>query len=208
MVILESTSPVGTTENVSKKLAELRPDLTFPHKKGEASDIRIAYCPERVLPGKIMSEIVENDRVFGGITPKCAELAVELYKTFVTGSCITTDARTAELVKLAENSCRDAQIAFANELSMICEKFEIDVWELISIANRHPRIDILEPGPGVGGHCIAVDPWFIVDSVPDQALLIRTAREVNNAKTEFATEKIKAKIFDYLNDHPEKTQMR
>ena len=137
---------------------------------------------------------VENDRVFGGITPKCSEFAVKLYKTFVTGTCITTTARTAEMVKLAENSCRDTQIAFANELSMICEKFEIDVWELISIANRHPRINILEPGPGVGGHCIAVDPWFIVDSVPDEARLIRTAREVNDSRSNLLQKKLKQKF--------------
>lgn len=182
LVILESTSPVGTTEKISEWLAEARPDLTFPHVRGEESSIRIAYCPERVLPGHIMRELVENDRVIGGITQRCSEAAAGLYKIFVRGECVITNSRTAEMCKLTENSFRDVNIAFANELSIICDKLDIDVWKLIRLANRHPRVKILQPGPGVGGHCIAVDPWFIVDSAPDEARLIRTAREVNDCK--------------------------
>jgi UDP-N-acetyl-D-mannosaminuronic acid dehydrogenase len=162
LVILESTSPVGATEKMASWLADARPDLTFPQTHGEASDIRVAHCPERVLPGHVLRELVQNDRVIGGMTPKCSEAATRLYKLFVEGECIITNARTAEMCKLTENSFRDVNIAFANELSMICDKFDVDVWELIKLANRHPRVNILQPGPGVGGHCIAVDPWFIV----------------------------------------------
>jgi len=190
LVILESTSPVGTTEQVAHWLAEERADLTFPHQVGEASDISIAYCPERVLPGHILRELVENDRVIGGLTPKCAEKTLQLYKKFVLGECMLTHARTAEMVKLTENAFRDVNIAFANELSMICDQLKINVWELIKLANRHPRVNILQPGPGVGGHCIAVDPWFIVDGAPKQAKLIKTARLVNDAKPEFILTKI------------------
>lgn len=193
LVILESTSPVGTTENVSRWLAEGRPDLRFPHQ-GPDPDVHVAYCPERVLPGKIIKELVHNDRVIGGMTPRCSELAVELYKIFVKGECITTQARTAEMCKLAENSFRDVNIAFANELSIVCEKLGIDVWELIQLANRHPRVKILQPGPGVGGHCIAVDPWFIVSGAPKEAKLIRTAREVNDGKPHWVIDKVKRKI--------------
>lgn len=175
LVVLESTSPVGATEQMAAWMAELRPDLSFPQQSGENSDIRIAHCPERVLPGHVIRELVENDRVIGGMTPRCSELARELYQSFVRGECILTDARTAEMCKLTENSFRDVNIAFANELSIICDKLDINVWELIRLANRHPRVSILQPGPGVGGHCIAVDPWFIVDSAPEQARLIRTA---------------------------------
>jgi len=201
LVILESTSPVGATEQMAEWLAEYRADLTFPKTHQENSDIRIAHCPERVLPGHVVRELVENDRVIGGLTAKCSQQAVELYKTFVQGDCVITNARTAEMAKLTENSCRDVQIAFANELSIICDKLDINVWELISLANRHPRINILQPGPGVGGHCIAVDPWFIVSKTPEQAQLIHTARKVNDAKPEWAIEKIKneALVFEKEN---------
>ncbi|MBW1465422.1 UDP-N-acetyl-D-mannosaminuronic acid dehydrogenase, partial [Campylobacter jejuni] len=161
LVILESTSPVGTTEQMAKWLAEERSDLSFPHQCGEVSDIKIAHCPERVLPGQVIRELVENDRIIGGMTQKCAEYAIRLYKIFVQGECIMTNARTAEMTKLTENSFRDLNIAFANELSILCDKLDINVWELIKLANRHPRVNILQPGCGVGGHCIAVDPWFI-----------------------------------------------
>jgi len=205
IVILESTSPVGATEKMSEWLQIERPDLSFPQTAGEDSDIRIAHCPERVLPGHVVKELVRNDRVIGGMTPKCSSLAIELYKTFVEGDCVVTNARTAEMAKLTENSCRDVQIAFANELSLICEQLDIDVWELISLANRHPRINILQPGPGVGGHCIAVDPWFIVSKTPETAKLIKTARQVNDSKPKWVIDKVKAKVFDFLTEHPEKS---
>ena len=205
LVILESTSPVGATEQMAEWLAQERTDLTFPQTSGEESDIRVAHCPERVLPGHVVRELVENDRVIGGLTNKCSEAAVELYKTFVKGGCVITNARTAEMAKLTENSCRDVQIAFANELSIICDKLDIDVWELISLANRHPRINILQPGPGVGGHCIAVDPWFIVARTPEQAQLIHTARKVNDSKPKWVINKVKLAIADFLLANPEKT---
>ncbi len=182
LVIVESTSPVGTTEGVSEYLAELRPDLTFPHAAGEAADIHVAHSPERVLPGRVLLELVRNDRVVGGVTPACAKMTAALYHMFVDGECLLTSARTAELVKLAENAYRDVNIAFANELSLVCDRLEINVWDVVALANRHPRVDILKPGPGVGGHCIAVDPWFIVDSAPDDTVLIRAARGVNDGK--------------------------
>lgn len=190
LVIVESTSPVGTTERVAEILAELRPDLTFPQSAGNHADVQVAHCPERVLPGRIFTELVENDRAIGGMTPRCSQRAVALYGIVVRGECFTTTARTAELAKLTENSFRDVNIAFANELSIICDRLEIDVWELIAIANRHPRVNILQPGPGVGGHCIAVDPWFIVHSAPEEARLIRTAREVNDSKPWHVLQKI------------------
>lgn len=190
LVVLESTSPVGATEQMAAWMAEHRPDLTFPQQAGESSDIRIAHCPERVMPGHVLRELVENDRVIGGMTPKCSELARDLYQTFVRGECILTDARTAEMCKLTENSFRDVNIAFANEMSVICDKLDINVWELIRLANRHPRVSILQPGPGVGGHCIAVDPWFIVDSAPEQARLIRTARTVNDDKPRYVIDRV------------------
>jgi UDP-N-acetyl-D-mannosaminuronic acid dehydrogenase len=192
LVILESTSPVGATEQMAAWLAEARPDLSFPQTAGEHSDVRVAHCPERVLPGHVLRELVENDRIIGGMTAKCSAAAAALYKTFVEGECIITNARTAEMCKLTENSFRDVNIAFANELSIICEKLEINVWELIRLANRHPRVNILEPGPGVGGHCIAVDPWFIVAQSPDEARLIRTARIVNDSKPDVVIQKIVA----------------
>lgn len=191
LVILESTSPIGTTERLSRWLADARADLTFPHQAGELSDIRIAHCPERVLPGHILREVVENDRIIGGLTRKCAQAATLLYRVFAKGQIHLTNARTAEMAKLAENAFRDVNIAFANELSMICDRLRINVWELIRLANMHPRVDILRPGPGVGGHCIAVDPWFIVAADPDRSPLIRTAREVNDAKPGFVVEKVR-----------------
>lgn len=205
LVVLESTSPVGATEKMSDWLAAARPDLTFPQTHSEASDIRVAHCPERVLPGRVLVELVQNDRVIGGMTPKCSEAATVLYKTFVQGECVITNARTAEMCKLTENSFRDVNIAFANELSIICDKLNINVWELIKLANRHPRVNILQPGPGVGGHCIAVDPWFIVSQTPDEARLIRTAREVNDSKPDWVIDKVKLAVADYLQANPDKT---
>lgn len=205
LVILESTSPVGATEQLASWLAADRPDLRFPESSDCDADVNIAHCPERVLPGHVVRELVENDRVIGGLTQKCSERAVELYQIFVQGDCVITNARTAEMAKLTENSCRDVQIAFANELSIICDKLDINVWELISLANRHPRINILQPGPGVGGHCIAVDPWFIVSKTPAEAQLIHTARKVNDYKPEWVVNKVKLAIADYLLQHPDKT---
>lgn len=199
LVILESTSPVGSTEQMAQWLAEVRPDLTFPQQTGESADINIAYCPERVLPGQVIHELVANDRVVGGMTPRCAERASILYKTFVKGQCIVTNSRTAEMCKLTENSSRDVGIAFANELSIICDELDINVWELIRLANRHPRVNILQPGPGVGGHCIAVDPWFIVDKSPKTARLIRTAREVNDCKPHYVIDKVKVAAAKFKN---------
>ena len=181
-VILESTSPVGTTEALRDRLAALRPDLAMPGLSAGTPDVSIAYCPERVLPGRILEELTHNDRSIGGITPRCARKALAFYKLFVRGTCVTTDARSAEMTKLVENAYRDVNIAFANELSMIADRMGLDVWEVIRLANRHPRVNILQPGPGVGGHCIAVDPWFIVHGAPEESLVIRTAREVNDAK--------------------------
>lgn len=205
IVILESTSPVGATERMSEWLAQARPDLTFPQTHGENSDIRVAHCPERVLPGKVMEELISNDRVIGGMTTACSDMASALYKTFVQGQCVVTNARTAEMAKLTENSFRDVNIAFANELSMICDTLEINVWELIALANRHPRVNILQPGPGVGGHCIAVDPWFIVSRTPDIARLIKTARIVNDDKPEWVLQKINTAVGAWLMEHPNKT---
>lgn len=204
LVILESTSPVGATEQMAAWLAEARPDLTFPQTHGESSDIRIAHCPERVLPGQVLRELVQNDRVIGGMTPKCSEAATRLYKTFVQGECVITNARTAEMCKLTENSFRDVNIAFANELSIVCDQLGINVWELIKLANRHPRVNILQPGPGVGGHCIAVDPWFIVSQSPDHARLIRCAREVNDSKPAWVIDKVKAAVSALEAAHPER----
>ena len=197
LVILESTSPVGATEQMATWLAEARPDLRFP-QHGEDCDVFIAYCPERVLPGKVMVELLENDRVIGGMTPACSARASELYRIFLRGECVETNARTAEMCKLTENSFRDVNIAFANELSLICAEQQINVWELIALANRHPRVNILQPGPGVGGHCIAVDPWFIVAQNPKLARLIRTAREVNDAKPTWVLDQVKQQLADCL----------
>ena len=190
LVVVESTSPVGTTESVSARLGELRPDLSFPHALGDASDIRVAYCPERVLPGNALAELVANDRVIGGVSPSCARGARRMYETFVKGECHLTDARTAEMVKLSENAFRDVNIAFANELSVVCDALGVDPWAMIRLANRHPRVDILQPGPGVGGHCIPVDPWFIVHSEPERTPLMQAARMVNDGKPEWVARRV------------------
>jgi UDP-N-acetyl-D-mannosaminuronic acid dehydrogenase len=182
LVILESTSPPGTTVELSRWLGKHRPDLTFPHEVGDAPDVRVAHCPERVLPGRTMIEIVTNDRVIGGVGEGCAKRARTLYEVFTKGECLLTDATTAEMAKLSENAFRDVNIAFANELSMVCDHLGIDAGDVIALASRHPRVDILRPGPGVGGHCIAVDPWFIVSTAPQQSRLIRLAREVNDER--------------------------
>lgn len=182
LVIVESTCPVGTTEKVCELIRQERPDLRVPIAGEPYPDISVAYCPERVLPGRILIELVTNDRCIGGITEQCARKAQRFYETFVKGECTITTARTAEMVKLAENAFRDTNIAFANELSMLADHLGVDVWAVIQLANRHPRVNILSPGPGVGGHCIAVDPWFLVHSAPDIANLIRTSRQVNDEK--------------------------
>jgi UDP-N-acetyl-D-mannosaminuronic acid dehydrogenase len=193
-IILESTSPVGTTEQVRDLLAELRPDLKVPGRTGDQADVAIAYCPERVLPGRILVELIDNDRVIGGITPRCARKALAFYRRFVRGACVTTSARAAEMTKLTENAFRDVNIAFANELSLVADTMGVDVWEVIRLANRHPRVNILQPGPGVGGHCIAVDPWFLVSADPANTPLIRTARQVNDGKTDHVVAKAAALI--------------
>ena len=194
LVVLESTSPVGTTEQIADTIAELRPDLVSS-RSGSRRELSVflAHCPERVLPGHIIRELVDNDRIIGGINRASAEKARDLYRSFCNGGMHLTDARTAEMAKLVENSSRDVSIAFANELSMICDRLGINVWELIELANRHPRVNILQPGPGVGGHCIAVDPWFIVAAAPKEARLIRTAREVNDAKPHWVLDRVKSK---------------
>lgn len=204
LVVLESTSPVGATEQLADWLSDMRGDLSFPQTVGDNADIKIAHCPERVLPGQVVKELIVNDRVIGGISSKCSKRAIELYKMFVEGECIVTNSRTAEMAKLTENSCRDVQIAFANELSIICDKLDINVWELISLANRHPRINILQPGPGVGGHCIAVDPWFIINKTPNEARIIHIARKVNDLKPEWVINKVKIAISDFLQTNPDK----
>jgi UDP-N-acetyl-D-mannosaminuronic acid dehydrogenase len=193
-IILESTSPVGTTEALRDRLAALRPDLHFPGLSPATPDVAVAYCPERVLPGRILDELIHNDRSIGGITPRCARKALAFYKLFVRGACVTTDARSAEMTKLVENAYRDVNIAFANELSIIADRMGLDVWEVIRLANRHPRVNILQPGPGVGGHCIAVDPWFIVHSAPDEARVIRAAREINDGKMHHVLERATALV--------------
>jgi UDP-N-acetyl-D-mannosaminuronic acid dehydrogenase len=190
VVIIESTSPVGTTEKVQEWLMQLRQDLTFPKTHGGKSDIRIAYCPERVLPGQVIHELVSNDRLIGGITEECSKAATAVYKKFVKGNCVHTNSKTAEMAKLTENAYRDVNIAFANELSIISEKLNINVWDLIKLSNLHPRVNILNPGPGVGGHCIAVDPWFIVSRNPEEANLIKMARIVNDSKPLTIIEKV------------------
>jgi UDP-N-acetyl-D-mannosaminuronic acid dehydrogenase len=198
LVILESTSPIGTTEGIAERISERRPDLQIGMNGSEDGAIFVAYCPERVLPGRILTELINNDRCIGGITPACTRRAQRFYKTFVRGACVATTARAAELVKLTENAFRDTNIAFANELSLICDRFDINVWEVIDIANRHPRVNVLRPGPGVGGHCIAVDPWFIIDSAPDLARVMRMSREVNHGKTQMVIRRAEALI----DDHP------
>lgn len=197
IVVLESTSPPGTTEMVSSWISAVRPDLRMPRDGQNGADIYVAHCPERVLPGRIMIEIITNDRVVGGLTPACAQKAASIYRLFAQGEILLTDAASAELAKLVENAYRDVNIAFANELSLISEALHIDVWEVIRLANRHPRVKILSPGPGVGGHCIPVDPWFIVSAAPGLARLIRTAREVNDHRPHHVAEQVvmKAKRF-------------
>ena len=197
LIIIESTSPVGTSKKMSRILKKLRPELSFPHEDLNEIDINIAYCPERVIPGNTLNELVSNDRVIGGITDECADMASKFYSKFITGKCHKTNAETAELSKLAENSFRDVNIAFANELSMICDENNINPWELIEIANKHPRVNILQPGPGVGGHCIAVDPWFIVAN-SNVARLIQQSREVNLYKTEYVFKKLEKEIKNIL----------
>jgi UDP-N-acetyl-D-mannosaminuronic acid dehydrogenase len=198
LVILESTSPIGTTESIAKTIHQRRPDLNVGGiDKEDGATISVAYCPERVLPGRILTELINNDRCIGGITPWCTRRAQRFYKTFVRGACVPTTARAAELVKLTENAFRDTNIAFANELSLICDRFDINVWEVIDLANRHPRVNVLRPGPGVGGHCIAIDPWFIIDSAPDLARVMRTSREVNNSKTMSIIERAQTLIEDH-----------
>lgn len=196
LIILESTSPVGATEHMAQGLAAIRPDLKVPTENRQEGDfdVYIAHCPERVLPGHVMRELVENDRIIGGMTPECAERAKELYKVFVEGECLLTDVRTAEMAKLTENAFRDVNIAFANELSMISNRLDINVNELIDLANKHPRVNILQPGCGVGGHCIAVDPWFIVSQTPDLAKITRAAREVNDYKPKWVIKQVVAEF--------------
>lgn len=198
IIILESTSPVGTTDKIEELLKEHNIDT---------SRIYIAHCPERVLPGHIMRELVENDRIVGGTTEAATKMTAEFYREFVQGEVLQTDAKTAEMAKLTENSFRDTNIAFANELSILCDKFGINVWELIRLANRHPRVNILQPGAGVGGHCIAVDPWFIVHAGGEDAKIIRTAREVNTYKTEWAIEKIKNTALLFENKYGRKAKI-
>jgi UDP-N-acetyl-D-mannosaminuronic acid dehydrogenase len=194
LIILESTSPVGTTERIAEIITEFRPELynSTPNPQ-HSSPVYIAHCPERVLPGHIIRELVDNDRIIGGIDKASAQKARDLYKTFCNGNIFLTDSKTAEMAKLVENSFRDVNIAYANELSIICDRLGINVWEMIELANKHPRVNILNPGPGVGGHCIAVDPWFIVASAPEEARLIRTAREVNDFKPHWVLNRVKAK---------------
>src|SRR5690606_12395745 len=192
LIILESTSPVGTTEMISSKLAQLRPDLTFPTGAGEEADVPLAYCPERIIPGNMVAELVENDRIIGGLSPASTQAAAALYATFVKGQLVPTSGRAAEMVKLTENAFRDVNIAFANELSKICDRFGVDVWEVIELANHHPRVAILKPGPGVGGHCIAVDPWFIIHAAEDLSPLMQAARQVNDSKPPYVVERVRA----------------
>jgi len=192
LIILESTSPVGTTEQIATWIAARRPDLKLPSPTSEHSDIYLAHCPERVLPGTVLRELIYNDRIIGGISRECAKSGARLYSSFVSGKLHLTNARTAELVKLVENAFRDVNIAFANELSKICDQLHINVWETISLANHHPRVNILRPGPGVGGHCIAVDPWFVISAVGKEAKLMRAAREINDSMPDRVVTKVKA----------------
>ncbi len=192
LVILESTSPVGTTRQLSELLGKLRPNLTFPHAEGEEADVLVAYSPERVLPGRILTELVQNDRSIGGLSKKSSERATALYATFVEGELVTTSAEAAELVKLTENAFRDVNIAFANELQAVCRKVNLNVWEVIELANRHPRVNILQSGPGVGGHCIALDPYFIIHAAPEEAKLIAAARKINSERPASVVQEIQA----------------
>lgn len=193
IVVLESTSPPGTTESIGRWIGALRPDLRMPNDGDPSADIFIAHCPERVLPGRIMIEMITNDRVVGGLTRRCAERAASIYRVFAQGEILLTDAASAEMAKLVENAYRDVNIAFANELALITEALHIDIWEVIALANRHPRVSILSPGPGVGGHCIPVDPWFIVAAAPHLSPLIRTAREINDRRPAHVAEQVVAR---------------
>ncbi len=193
LYVIESTSPIGTTEKMADIIFAERPELK--------DKIHIAYCPERVLPGNVIYELIHNDRVIGGIDPESTEKAISFYARFVQGTLHKTNARTAEMCKLTENSSRDVQIAFANELSLICDKAGINVWELIDLANKHPRVNILQPGCGVGGHCIAVDPYFITADFPMESKIIATAREINNYKSFWAAEKVKNAMLEFELKH-------
>ncbi|SFG89272.1 UDP-N-acetyl-D-mannosaminuronic acid dehydrogenase [Desulfotomaculum arcticum] len=207
LIILETTVPVGTTEKIAGWISELRRDLYLSQLPAPAAplpgatekQIFLAHCPERVLPGQILKELMENDRIIGGINQLSGEKARAFYQKFVSGGLLLTDARTAELTKLAENSFRDVNIALANELSYICDKFGINVWELIKLANRHPRVNIHQPGPGVGGHCITKDPWFIIDAAPDESKIIRAAREINDNRTNYVAARVKEKAACFKN---------
>jgi UDP-N-acetyl-D-mannosaminuronic acid dehydrogenase len=202
LVVLESTSPVGTTRHIIDVIASARPDLRMPRPdEGVEGDIDFAYSPERVIPGSTTHEIVTNDRVIGGVTARAAQRTYALYKRFVTGACHITDDKTAEMVKLSENAYRDLNIAYANELSVLCDRFGINVWEMIELANRHPRVSILSPGPGVGGHCISVDPWFLVAGAPDIARLIRTVREVNEYKPHYVYRTVEEAVARHPHAH-------
>lgn len=200
LIVLESTSPVGTTQRIAKWLSNIRQDIEFSESdnslKIDGKNIYVAHSPERVLPGRVLIELVNNDRVIGGLTKQCGDEAESLYRLFVKGECHVTNAQTAELVKLTENAYRDTNIAFANEISLVCDKLDIDVWDLIKLANRHPRVDILKPGPGVGGHCIAIDPWFIVDAAPEETPLIQASRYVNDNKPAWIVQKILNSVDD------------
>lgn len=197
VVILESTCPPGTTNAIRDILMMERPELSFP-RDADSTDhnVYLAHCPERVLPGRVMIELVENDRIIGGVTPVCAEKASEIYAVFCKGELVITGATEAEMAKLSENSFRDVNIAFANELANVCERLKLDPWEVIRLANHHPRVNILKPGPGVGGHCIAVDPWFIVSAAPEETSLIRTARETNDARPDRVVAKVRNALAD------------
>ncbi len=194
LVILESTSPVGTTQKLCEWIAEERPDLRLPDKHPDAPDIHLAYCPERILPGRMVFELVENDRIIGGMTEVCTDRAEALYEVFVRGELHRTNAPTAELVKIMENAYRDVNIAFANEIATVCDALDLNAWEAIQLANRHPRVNVLNPGPGVGGHCIAIDPWFLISRLPEQTPLMRTARTVNDGRPEQVLAKILRQI--------------
>ena len=208
LIVLESTSPIGATEQLVAELKDLRPDLSFPEWDNSAaeSDIHVAYCPERVLPGKVVEELVSNDRAIGGMTKACTQRAMELYGLFVEGTLFPTDTRSAELCKLAENAFRDVNIAYANELANVCEKMNMDVWEVIRLANRHPRVNILQPGPGVGGHCIAVDPWFIAEVAPDDTPLIQAARHVNDERPQRVINLVEAEKKRFLIENPSRKE--
>ncbi len=205
LVVLESTSPIGATETLIDALSNLRPDLKFPKWNDPASandiDINVAYCPERVLPGKVVEELISNDRAIGGMTPACTQRAIALYSLFVKGELFATDTRSAELCKLAENAFRDVNIAYANELANVCEAIDMNVWEVIRLANRHPRVNILQPGPGVGGHCIAVDPWFIAETAPDDTPLIQAARNINDGRPSRVLKRVDQAVAEFLMTH-------